>query len=102
MTRRRQSQTSSYEACWAFRHPMDVADEPDDWPMPASELWEGARYILHLRCTRCGTRRAVALDWRCKILRSIYYDRPDNYLAERGDRSRTPQRARQALVKGTR
>lgn len=98
---KRNGQSSGYAMCWALRHAMDLIDEPDDWPMPDSDLWYGARYILHLQCLRCGTCRALAMDWRCKMLRSVYYNRPDGYLGEPGDTSRVPQRARLSLVKGS-
>lgn len=70
--------------CRASRHLMERLPAPTDWQMPSSHLWMGAKYILHKRCSRCGTWRHIAINHRGGLL-ATYYDYPDGYLQEPGE-----------------
>jgi hypothetical protein len=82
-----------YADCRALRHAMERIDEPDDWVLPNSDLWYGARYVVHLRCLRCTTHRAIAIDHRGNLL-VARYQHPEGYLLAKGEPRVAPEELR--------
>jgi hypothetical protein len=76
----------TYRDCRALRHAWERHKQPGDEVagLPASPLWDGARYFVYLRCLRCGTWRYVAIDHRGTKLAAVYRY-PDDYLRPKGE-----------------
>lgn len=76
--KQRQAQEAAAMECRATRHWMSrQASAPSDW-VP-TDLYVGARYVIHLQCYRCETWRHVAIDHIGTLLASRYVY-PDWYL----------------------
>jgi hypothetical protein len=74
----------TYRDCRALRHAWERMPGQGEEPLPQSPLWSTARYVIFLRCMRCGTWRYVAIDRRGGRLASAYRY-PDDYLRPRGE-----------------
>lgn len=66
---------------------------PEDWSQPNSPWWKMARYVIHLRCLRCGTWRHTAITRTGERLTSRY-SYPEDYLMPRGEARPDPDRLR--------
>lgn len=76
----------TYRDCRALRHAMERMDGPAEAPapIPESPLWHAARYVICLRCMRCGTWRFIAIDRHGHKLATCYRW-PDDYLRPKGE-----------------
>jgi hypothetical protein len=76
----------TYRDCRALHHAYERMARPGDEvsPPPETGLWEDARWVINLRCLRCGTWRYLAIDHRGGIL-AVCYRYPDDYLRPAGE-----------------
>jgi hypothetical protein len=74
----------THRDCRALRHAMERMPGPGEDALPESPLWHSARYVIHLRCMRCGTWRHVAIDRKGGKLAQVYRY-PDDYLRPKGE-----------------
>lgn len=75
----------THRDCRALRHAMErMPGTYVDDVLPESPTWHSARYVIHLRCMRCGTRRYIAIDRRGGKLAHVYRY-ADDYLRPKGE-----------------
>jgi hypothetical protein len=92
------ARANGFAGCWAFGHSMRTIDEPDDFEMPDSPLWYGAKFVIHRQCLDCGVRKAMAMNYRGKLLRVKYYGYRDGYLMPSGEGRREKGKSRIAVA----